>query len=119
MLRTIFCFRIAQTSIHFTAQTTYSTGNGSQPESVAVADVNGDNKTDIIVANWDSGNVGVFLNTGNGTFTNQTTYSTGSTPYSVAAADVNGDNKPDIVVANQASNNVGVFLSLNETGNFA
>ena len=94
-----------------TAQTTYSTGSGSGPSSVAAADVNGDKKPDIIVANYGTGNVGVLLNTGNGTFTGQTIYSTGSTSYCLAVADVNGDNKVDIIVANLAANNVGVLLN--------
>ena len=102
----------------FTSQTTYSTGSYSQPYSVTTADVNGDNKTDIIVANSfvQANTVGVFLNRGNGTFTNQKTYGTGShsSPYSVVTADVDGDNKLDIVVANHDTNNVGVLLN---TGN--
>ena len=81
----------------FLNQITYSTG--TNPYSVAVVDVNSDNKPDIVVANYLSNNVGVLLNTGTGTFLNQTTYSTGTGPYSVAVVDVNSDNKPDIVVA--------------------
>ena len=98
----------------FANQVTYPTG--SCPRSVVVADVNGDNKFDIIVANGGSSNVGVLLNKGNGSFTSQTTYATGTSPYSVAVADVNGDNKPDIVVANWGWNSVSVLLSLGETG---
>jgi hypothetical protein len=96
----------------FLNQTIYSSGGGSSPRTVAVADVNGDNKPDLVVAEYSSNNVGVFLNAGNGTFLNQTTYSTGagSNPYWIAVADVNGDNKPDIVVTYYVSNNVGVFL---------
>ena len=96
----------------FLNQITYSTGGASAPRGVAIADVNGDNKRDIIVGNTGTNNVGVLLNAGNGTFLNQITYSTGtgSTPYSVAVADVNGDNKPDIVAANLGTNNVGVLL---------
>ncbi|CAF1328738.1 unnamed protein product, partial [Rotaria magnacalcarata] len=76
------------------------------------ADVNGDNKPDIIVANSSSNSVGVLLNLGNGTFAAQATYSTGpgSDPYCVAAADVNDNNKTDIIVVNFGSNNVGVLL---------
>ena len=98
----------------FTAQTTYSTGEGSSPQSVAAMDVNGDNKLDLIVAKKGTNNVGVLLNTGNGTFASQTTYSTGedSSPQSVTTADVNGDNKPDIVVANYHTSNVGVLFNL-------
>jgi mannose-1-phosphate guanylyltransferase len=97
----------------FTAQTTYSTGNGSSPNGVAVVDVNSDNKPDIIVANKGSVNVGVFLNSGNGTFTAQTTYSTGTNSYPtfVAVVDVNNDSKPDIIVANEYANNVGVLFN--------
>jgi chemotaxis methyl-accepting protein methylase len=92
----------------FLNQITYSTG--SEPYSVAVVDVNSDNKPDIVVANAGSSTVGVLLNAGSGTFGAQTTYSTGNDPYSVAVVDVNSDNKPDIVVANVVSNNVGVLL---------
>ncbi len=96
----------------FTAQTTYSTETYSYPIEVAVVDVNSDSKPDIIVANSGTNNIGVLLNSGNGTFTAPTTYSTGtgSNPYSVAVVDVNSDSKPDIIVANQGTNNVGVLL---------
>ncbi|CAF2028830.1 unnamed protein product, partial [Rotaria magnacalcarata] len=83
----------------FLNHTTYSTG--SYPISVAVVDVNSDNKPDIIVANAYSNTVGVLLNTGRGTFLTQTTYAIGSYPYSVTVVDVNNDNKPDIIVANR------------------
>lgn len=97
----------------FLNQITYMTGTGSGPTSVALADLSGDNKSDIVVANSGTNNVGVLLNTGNGTFLNQTTYTTGagSTPRVVTTADVNGDNKLDIVVANSGTNNVGVLLN--------
>jgi hypothetical protein len=97
----------------FTAQTTYLTGSGSYPDAVTVVDVNSDSKPDIIVANELGNNVGVLLNSGNGTFTAQTTYSTGagSSPQAVAAADVNSDSKPDIIVPNSGTNNVGVLFN--------
>ncbi|CAF3685790.1 unnamed protein product [Rotaria socialis] len=46
----------------FAAQATYSTGSGSSPYFIVVADVSGNGKPDIIVANIDSNNVGVLLN---------------------------------------------------------
>ncbi|CAF2196688.1 unnamed protein product, partial [Rotaria magnacalcarata] len=80
----------------FLTQTTYTTG--TNPGSVAVVDVNSDNKPDIIVTNWNSNNVSVLVNNGSGTFLTQTTYATGSNPISVAVVDVNSDNNPDIIV---------------------
>jgi len=84
----------------FQAAVTYDSG-GYFATSVAVADVNGDGKPDLLVANWDSNNVGVLLGNGDGTFQTAVSYSSGGLyPYSVAVADVNGDGRPDIVIAN-------------------
>ena len=102
----------------FQAQQTFSTGAGSRPFSVAVADVNGDGKPDLIVANFNGNNVGVLLGNGNGTFQAQQTFATGSAPFPVVVADVNGDGKPDLIVANRIGNNVGVLLG-NGNGSFA
>ncbi len=71
---------------------------GSDPISGALADFNGDNYLNIAVANIYTDNVGVFLGNGDGTFIQQTTYSTGlaSQPYYVIVADFNNDNISDI-----------------------
>jgi hypothetical protein len=98
-----------------------SGGYGAQ--SVAAADVNGDGKLDVIVANLSAcssgcgtnGTVGVLLGNGNGTFQTAVTYNSGGGPgNSMVVADLNGDGKPDLVVAN---GNVGVLLG-NGDGTF-
>jgi hypothetical protein len=79
---------------------TYGSG-GVLPYSVAVADVNGDGKPDLVVANGSSNSIGVLLGSGDGTFQPVATYGSGGVfPQSVAIADVNGDGKPDLLVAN-------------------
>ena len=97
---------------NFTIMLALSTGYDSLPHSVAVGDLNGDKQLDIVVANYGSDNVGVFLGCGNGTFTVQTTYTTGlgSDPYSIAIADLNQDMYFDIAVVNSGTNNLGLLF---------
>jgi hypothetical protein len=90
---------------------------GTNPLSLAVADVNRDGKLDLIVANNTDGNVGVLMGDGTGSFLNQMTFASGPTPIAVAVADVNGDGKPDLIVANYGSASVSVLLG-NGDGTF-
>jgi hypothetical protein len=68
---------------------------------MTIDDVSDDDKPDILVANTGSGNVGIFLNIGDGNFTSQITYSTDSNPFSVALIDVNDDDQLDIIVGHE------------------
>jgi hypothetical protein len=97
----------------FPIQTTFSTGIGSQPYAIAVADFNNDTKLDIVVANYGTDNVCVLFGYGNGTFIIQGTYSTGnnSKPISVIVGDFDYDNRLDIAVSNSGTNNVEIFLA--------
>jgi len=101
----------------------YDSGE-SYRSSVAIADVNGDSKPDVLVANLDAETVGVLLGNGDGTFQSVVTYSNGSASYaeSVVAADINGDGKPDLLVANASGGanydgSVGILLG-NGNGTF-
>jgi hypothetical protein len=78
---------------------------------VALADLNGDGKPDIVTADSGSSGVSVLLGKGDGTFAGQAEYATGKAPAGVALADLNGDGKPDIVTANAADNDVSVLLN--------
>jgi hypothetical protein len=73
---------------------------GSYPRAVAVADLNGDGKPDLIIANEFDNTVSVLLGNGDGTFQTQHTFAVGTGPDAVAVADLNGDGIPDLVVAN-------------------
>ena len=98
----------------FATAVSYATGSNSFSNGVAVADVSGDGKPDIITANPGNYTVGVLKNNGTGTFAAVQTFSAGSSipaPYDVVAADVSGDGKADIVTANVSTNTVSVLLN--------
>ena len=100
----------------FGNQATFATG--TDPYGMAVADVNGDGKRDLVVANYASNSVGVMLSAGDGTFGSQATYAAGGNPVFVAVVDINRDGKLDVIVANFGTNNVGVLLGHGD-GTFA
>ncbi|CAF1481013.1 unnamed protein product, partial [Adineta steineri] len=92
----------------FQNQTTYLTGIGSRPQSVAVGDFNNDSYLDIVVANYGNESIGIFLGLINGTFSNQIKYSIGfgSRPSSIIVFDFNKDNQLDIVITDDGTSNV-------------
>src|SRR5882672_7672491 len=118
----------------FLPAVTYNSG-GQGAMSVAVADVNGDGKPDLVVPNAcsssigcsNTGPVGVLLGNGDGSFQPAVTYGSGGVTSSgigsVAIADVNGDGKPDLVVTNACgadsnctNGSIGVLLGKGDGG---
>jgi hypothetical protein len=89
---------------------------GYMPYDVAIGDLNGDGKPDLVSANVTPNTVTVLLNQG-GAFFGSVDYGTGNQPVAVAIADLNGDGKPDIVTANRYPNTVSVLLG-NGNGTF-
>jgi hypothetical protein len=96
----------------FMSRVRYSTGFGSQPQYVTVADFNKDSQIDIAVANNEGDNINVFLGLGNETFDTPNIYPTGSgsAPSSIAVGDFNKDGWTDMAVTNQNTDNIGIFL---------
>jgi hypothetical protein len=82
----------------------------SAPANLAMGDVNGDGRTDVVVSNRSSSKVSVLLGQAAGTLGAKTDYTTGSMPGGVALQDINADGRLDIVVCNISSNTVSVLL---------
>src|SRR5262249_30256523 len=107
------------TSASFAPQQTFATG--TNPISVALGDVNGDGRPDLLVANFQSNSVSVLLNTTAAgasapSFAPQQPFATGTSPFSVALGDVNGDGRPDLLVANNGDSTVSVLLNTTAPG---
>ncbi len=78
-------------------------------EQLAVADVNGDGKQDLVVTTGNAftssvGNVLVYLGNGDGTFQKPSSLSVGTYPGALTIADMNSDGHPDIIAATTDSN---------------
>lgn len=95
---------------------------GQAPQSMSIADFNGDRISDISISNGlpveGDSTVSVLLGNGKGGFGDRTPLSIGIVARGTGAADFNGDGHVDLVVANNGSNTVSVLLG-DGTGRFA
>jgi hypothetical protein len=93
----------------FAANANVSTGTFASHRGVALADVSGDGKLDLIVTRADNsnnpGDVEVLTGNGSGAFTVATNKVTSGSPTGIAVGDLNLDGKPDLAVA---VDNVGI-----------
>ena len=91
-------------------------GGATNAFGVALGDLNGDGKPDLVFGNYGGGGVSVMLNTtatGAATpaFATRQDFATGASPLAVALADANGDGKLDVAVANYNSGTLSVLLN--------
>lgn len=103
----------------FQAQQNFPIGNLGYISSLALGDVNGDGKLDVVTGDVAGGGNIVLLGNGNGTLGAPQTYyaAPGVLPASVALADLNGDGKLDLVIGNY-SGPLAAVLRGNGDGTF-
>lgn len=95
---------------------------GTKPCGIAIGDIDGDGKPDLVVTNEGSNTVSIFRNISilgsitASSFSEKVDFITGAGPVSVAIADIDGDGKPDLSVANVSSNTVSVFRNISTYG---
>src|SRR5690625_589386 len=81
---------------------------GEFPQSVALADLNGDDLLDVITANRRGNSVTVRLGREDGSFGDSVTYETGEEPIFVQTGDLNNNGNLDLITANR-SNSVTIL----------
>ena len=107
-------------SISFVEQASYIMGANDYPIGVATGDLDGDGKPEIIVSNYYTSNLSVFLNTstpGSISMAPAVNYPTGNYTLSAVIADLNGDGKPEIIVASSGDNVLSTYTNNSTIGN--
>ncbi|CAF0764694.1 unnamed protein product [Adineta steineri] len=100
----------------FGLSTTFSVGFDSVLDGVAIGDLNGDGRLDLVVSSsyTSADNIRVLLGTGNGSFVLQTPLATesNSAPYGIAISDLNNDGRLDLAFCDSTAENVlSIFLN--------
>jgi hypothetical protein len=112
-------------SVSFAPGQTFTVG--SKPGAVALGDLDGDGKLDLVVANSDNisnvnvnpDTISILRNTssvGTINFDPQITFATETIPAAVALGDLDGDGKVDVVVGNTNSPNISIFRNTSSPG---
>jgi gliding motility-associated-like protein len=95
---------------------------GTNPNSIAIGDLDGDGKADLAVANNSNNTVSIFRNTSaSGTITAasfdvKVDLVTGNAPYGLTIGDLDGDGRPDLAVTNSTDNTISVFRNTSTSG---
>lgn len=102
------------TSSSFAAPVNFASGSGagSAPTGIAVADMNGDGKLDVVVSNNADNTVSMFRNLASGStvtlsLATPLNFATGNNPVTVTIGDLDADGYPDVVTGNRGGATAG------------
>ncbi len=95
----------------FSLASTITLPSGSAPNALAIADFNNDGLPDFAVGSFNTGNIYLLLNQGNGTFSSPTTIASpgGANTVDLIAGDFNGDGNTDLAVVGSTTNMLSVL----------
>ena len=105
-------------NISFATGINYATGSSTSPTSIALKDINGDNKPELFVSCFNS-SIRVYQNTstlGSASFTYYTAYTAGTGANFLKIQDIDKDGKPDIVCSNYYAATFSVFKNTTTGG---
>jgi hypothetical protein len=101
--------------ISFASKLDFPRGNETYGVNAAIGDLNGDNKPDIVITNYNDSSVTVYRNTSSPgiiLLAKGTKYRVGAFPISATIGDVDMDGVVDLVVANEGSSSVSILRNL-------
>ncbi len=116
---TVSIYRNTSTSGAISYEPKIDFTTGTNPNSVAIGDLDGDGLLDLVVANQNDHSLSVFKNTSTGStinFNNKVDFTTGTSPLSVALGDLDGDGKVDLIAANSGDDNFSVLRNTSTNG---
>ncbi len=118
---TIAIFRNTSTAGNITLASPIVISDVENTGDLAIADIDGDGKPDIIGASTSDNLVSVYSNnstSGNISFPSKTDFAVadGGAPQNLAVADFDGDGKPDIATENYNTNNISILHNTSTVG---
>lgn len=91
-------------------------------DDIRTADVDGDGKTDILLPDFNFGQIQIYRNTsstGSFSFAAKQTFATSASPYHLEVGDLNSDGKPDLFVSYSYGTTISVLTNASSSGSVA